>query len=238
MPEKPGPTDRHWVRALTESTTGSLPLSDALGSIAGATDGALLLSQLAPGAALPVVIAASERCRVYFVHSDAAALRAAYQSTLRTKYAKRVLYFHGQLRDFFRNLPLHPAAACVANGGDALAGWNELPSGAALVVVDAFREEDHWVEAGFLERIQTENTYRVFRTTGRFPRTATDLPATVFQKCRAQLATLYFRDNKLSAGSATTPCEAVTRPARQWRREHEPPAVGGYGEWPLSLIHI
>ena len=34
MSEKPGPKDRHWVRALTESTTGSLPLSDALGAIA------------------------------------------------------------------------------------------------------------------------------------------------------------------------------------------------------------
>jgi glycosyltransferase involved in cell wall biosynthesis len=234
MSEKPGPKDRNWVRALTESATGSLPLSDALGAIAGATDGALLLSQLAPGAALPVVIAASERCHVFFAHSDPAVLRAAYQSTLRTKYANRILYFHGQLRDFFRNLPLHPAAACVANGGDALAAWNELPSGAALTVKDAFREEDHWVEAGFLERIQTENTYRVFRTTGRFPRTGTDLPEAVFQKCRAQLATLYFHDNKLSPVDGTTACEAATQPARRWRREHEPPAVGGYGEWPYA----
>ena len=236
MSEKPGPTDRQWIRALTGSTAANLPLADALGGIAGAMEGALLLSQVPPGVALPVVIAASGNCQVYFVHTDAVALRAAYQSTLRTKYSKRVLFFHGHLRDFFRNLPLHPAAACVANGGEALAAWNELPSGAAVVVNNAFREEDHWVNAGFLERIRTENDYRVFRTTGRFQRTATDLPDDVFQKCRAQLATHYFHDNKLSATDATTPCEAATQAARQWRRGHEPPAVGGYGEWPYAAV--
>jgi hypothetical protein len=197
MSEKSGAIDRQVLQKLAEATLGSLSLPDAISAIAGATDGALLLSQLAPETALPVVLAASEKCHIYFLHRDAAVLRAAYQSTLRAKYAQRVLYFHGQLVDFFRNLPIHPAVACVVNGGDALAAWGELPAGAALVVNDAFREEDHWVDAGFLERIRTENSYRVFRASGRFQRTATDLPEEVFQRCRAQLATLYFHENQL-----------------------------------------
>ncbi|MCX6584954.1 MAG: glycosyltransferase [Acidobacteria bacterium] len=232
MSENSGAIDRQSLQTLAEATLGSLSLTDAIGIIAGATDGAVLLSQLAPETVLPVVLAASEECNVYFLHRDASVLRAAYQSTLRTKYAHRVLYFHGHSVDFFRNLPLHPAVACVVNGGDALSVWGELPAGAALVVNDTFREEDHWVDAGFLERIRTEDSYRVFRASGRFQRTATDLPADVFQRCRAQLATRYFHDNKLVLSAATTPCETATESARQWRRGHEPPAVGGYGEWP------
>lgn len=219
---------------MTESTDGSLPLSDALSAIAGATNGALVLSQLTSGTVLPVVIAASESCQVYFVHSDAAALRTAYESTLRTRHAKRVLYFHGQLHDFFRNLPIHPAAVAVANGDGALAAWNELPSGAALIVAASFPAEEHWVGSGFLERIRTENSYRVFRATGHFRRTASNLPDDTFQKCRAKLATFYFHEGKLSETGLTTPCEMATQAARQWRREHEPPAVGGYGEWPYA----
>ncbi len=232
MSEKTGAIDRQFLRALAEFAAADMSLLDAISVIAGVTEGALLLSQFAPETAMAIVTAASENCRVYFLHHDAAILRAAYESTQRTPYAHRILYFHGQSADFFRNLPIHPVVSCVVHGTDALAVWGELPAGAALVVNHKFREEDHWVEAGFLERIRTDNRYRVFRTSGRFQRIATDLPEDVFQRCRAQLATRYFHDNQLVLSAATTPCETATKAARQWRLGHAPPALGGYGDWP------
>lgn len=246
MPEHLNGTDRHWVRTLFESveadsggaSAGLVSVSEerlqiaTLRAIAGTVQGAVVLVQLEAGAAKAVAAAAAEGCGVYFVHSDAKVLRAAYQSTLRTKFSKRVLYFHGQARDFFRTVPIHPVVVGVPEGGDALAMWNELPAGAAIVAGRGFAEEDHWVGAGFLERVRTEAACRVFRATGRFRATSLDLPDELFEQSRAKLATLYFREKGLRETAPFSPCEGALRGVREWRHRSVKLAVSGYGEWP------
>lgn len=236
-----------WVQTLSESTSPVIEASivaspdqqpDALGAVLGpivrVLSGPLLLLRMDASAALTAAAAAGEGCLVYFVHTDVQVLRAAYRSTIRTPYSSKILFFHGQPLDFFRNFPIHPAAVAVPGGDDLLAVWRELPAGAAVVVQQHFHQEDHWVDAGHFERIRGYDGGRVFRASGRFPASVAGLPSALFQSARVLLAELYFVKGGLCVESPFTPCEQVLGPVRQWARANQPAAVSGYGEWPWN----
>lgn len=201
----------------------------------GCCKGDVVLSQLDARAATAATLDATAGATVFLVHSDIRIIREAFQELSRRNLGRSVVYFHGRLREFLREIPIRPAIAAVANGAELLDLWDALPARALLLVAETFPAEDRWVAEGYLERIPSCERVSLFQTTTRFRLEATQFPARLQRQLRADLLGRYFGTAAI-AGSTYTPVSELTEDARKWWRMIAEQCAGGYEEWPYRDV--
>jgi glycosyltransferase involved in cell wall biosynthesis len=208
---------------------------DVLYRFSASTGGAILLSEPDPRAAFCAASAATAaNGQVYITHTNLKVLRGLFQNLTSKGIADQVLFFHGSLRHFTRDLPLHPLLVAARHADALLSIWHDLPAGATVLLPEAFSAAQRWTSAGFLEGIHDSSAFAAYLTTAKCRKHPNQLTGSVFRSIRSQLIACYFSGDDSPSPEHYTPVSDRTKAAREDWVQTSPnlPSISG---WPYSL---
>ncbi len=210
-------------------------LYNAIACAAAVPAGDIVLSHLDPRAAAAASRSAADDATIFFVHSDLAHLRSAFQLLSRSGLDQPIIFFHGHLRELLREIPVRPMLAATADSAGIIDLWDALPARALLIVAGPFPASASWQRDGYLEPVHATPGYASFETTARFPfHPPTRFPARLRRQVRASLLARYF-SRDAQPGATYTPVSDLTVDAREWWRDSSNNNAGGYAGWPFRI---
>jgi glycosyltransferase involved in cell wall biosynthesis len=177
-------------------------------------------------------------CQLYAVDTDGPRLCQLWRDLSAARLSDSILLYHGNLGDFFRDLPTDPTLVCVSAGGalDPLYVRNGLPPGALVFFIGEDTGHTRGIEAclvqGLLEPAPGSRHERLFRTTRRCSGHGVELPTEAFGALRGLLHGRYF-SGLLEDSEHTAVADLIAPMRRSWV-ETVGSCASGYNGWPYS----
>ncbi|HEU0119701.1 MAG TPA: glycosyltransferase [Bryobacteraceae bacterium] len=206
----------------------------SLGELARDLAGPAVLAELDARALETVLEFSPDDTQIYFVHTDAAILRHSFVRLSRQAPTRDVVYFHGTVSEFLRDIPTNPILAVVPSANEAFLFWQDLAHGSILLCAEGLTEEEHWSREGFLQRIGGGERHAIYRSSGKFRASAQPIPNAIFRQLSIAVRDGYFGARGHLRSGRHTPLSQATEEVRRWQRSHSSPSVKRHTEWPYK----